>query len=377
MKRTRRTLHAGSLLAVLMVAALLAGCENPGDPFGVLDEVRADGSSVRLLGWVLDTSDPTETVEVHVYVDGRGHGAFRADAHRPDVEGVWGGVFEDMGPRHGVDVTIDVAENGTHDVCLYGINIGAGRANTLIGCQRVTTFGLSPIGTLDRLIENPTAGTTRLVGWSKDPESSAPIEVQVTADGAVVGTYRADRPRPDVQAAIPGAGPAHGFDITIPIGNYLDGTRLCVYGVNVGRSGGNPLLGCELRPVVTTTVNGIVVAASIGDDLRGLIDLAATRGLALSGTGFRTSEQQIALRRQNCGTSQYAIYEAPASACSPPTARPGTSMHERGLAIDFRCNGAGMGSTSSPCYPFLVANAATFGLYNLPGEPWHWSVNGQ
>ena len=42
-----------------------------------------------------------------------------------------------------------------------------------------------------------------------------------------------------------------------------------------------------------------------------------------------------AVRRANCGSSNYAIYQMPASACSPPTARPGTSMHEQGLAIDF------------------------------------------
>jgi D-alanyl-D-alanine carboxypeptidase len=46
------------------------------------------------------------------------------------------------------------------------------------------------------------------------------------------------------------------------------------------------------------------------------------------------------------------------------------------LAIDFRCAGAGIGSRSSPCYVWLAANAAAYGFYNLPSEPWHWSVNG-
>ncbi len=32
--------------------------------------------------------------------------------------------------------------------------------------------------------------------------------------------------------------------------------------------------------------------------------------------------------------------------------------------------------TSSPCYRWLVTNAATYGLYNLPTEAWHWSTNG-
>ena len=60
------------------------------------------------------------------------------------------------------------------------------------------------------------------------------------------------------------------------------------------------------------------------------------------------------------------------SACSPPTARPGQSMHEVGLAIDF--SNCGSGST---CFRWLRANAGGYGFINLPSEPWHWSVNGQ
>ena len=55
-----------------------------------------------------------------------------------------------------------------------------------------------------------------------------------------------------------------------------------------------------------------------------------------------------------------------------PVAPPGTSMHERGLAIDFdNCSWR-----SSACYVWLANNASGFGFYNLPSEPWHWSVNG-
>ena len=60
-----------------------------------------------------------------------------------------------------------------------------------------------------------------------------------------------------------------------------------------------------------------------------------------------------------------------------PTARPGQSNHERGLAIDFTYAGRAINSRRSPAYQWLSANAASYGLYNLPSEPWHWSVNGQ
>jgi hypothetical protein len=124
-----------------------------------------------------------------------------------------------------------------------------------------------------------------------------------------------------------------------------------------------------------TTVRGITVASSIGNNLAALLNAADAAGLSLSGGGYRDSAQQIATRRNNCGSSNYDIYTKPASSCSPPTARPGSSMHERGLAVDFT-NGGRILSRSNPAYGWLKANASRFGFYNLPSEPWHWSVNG-
>jgi D-alanyl-D-alanine carboxypeptidase len=51
-------------------------------------------------------------------------------------------------------------------------------------------------------------------------------------------------------------------------------------------------------------------------------------------------------------------------------------MHELGLAIDFTLNGSLISSRSNPGYQWLAANAGGYGFYNLPSEPWHWSVNG-
>jgi len=98
--------------------------------------------------------------------------------------------------------------------------------------------------------------------------------------------------------------------------------------------------------------------------------------LSLGGGGFRDAAAQIATRRNNCGTSDFAIWEMPASQCSPPTARPGTSMHEQGMAVDFTCSGSLIRDQASPCFVWLAANAASYGFYNLPSEPWHWSING-
>jgi hypothetical protein len=125
------------------------------------------------------------------------------------------------------------------------------------------------------------------------------------------------------------------------------------------------------------TVRGITVAASVAPGLAALLDAADADGISLSGGGYRDPQAQVAVRRANCGTSDYAIYDMPPSQCSPQTARPGTSMHEQGLAIDFSANGSLITSRSSPGFRWLAANAGRFGLRNLPEEPWHWSTNGR
>jgi LAS superfamily LD-carboxypeptidase LdcB len=116
----------------------------------------------------------------------------------------------------------------------------------------------------------------------------------------------------------------------------------------------------------------ITVATSLVADLKALLAAAKADKLSLCGGGYRSAEAQIAVRKANCGTTYYDIWQKPSKECSPPTAIPGTSMHEKGLAIDFlTCD-----TRTTACYRWLAANAADFGLQNLPSEPWHWSTNG-
>lgn len=124
-------------------------------------------------------------------------------------------------------------------------------------------------------------------------------------------------------------------------------------------------------------VRGIQVARQIAPQIEALLAAATADGVRLSGGGFRTPDKQIELRRQHCGPTPYDIYEKPSDQCTPPTARPGSSLHERGLAIDFTYNGRLIESHSNAGFQWLAANAARFGLKNLPSEPWHWSINGR
>ena len=135
--------------------------------------------------------------------------------------------------------------------------------------------------------------------------------------------------------------------------------------VSRGSSGGGASVGS------LSTVRGITVASSIADNLASLLDAAAADGHSFGGGGYRDPSDQQRLRDQNCPSG-----DASPSSCHPPTARPGHSMHEQGLAVDFTYEGGLIQSRSNPGYRWLAANAASYGFYNLPSEPWHWSVNG-
>lgn len=124
-------------------------------------------------------------------------------------------------------------------------------------------------------------------------------------------------------------------------------------------------------------VRGIKVARQIAPKVEALLAAAEADGIGLGGWGYRSHDKQIELRKSHCGPTHYDIYQKPSSQCTPPTATPGKSMHEKGLAIDITYNGNTIKSRNSPAFQWLSRNAEKFGLFNLPSEPWHWSVNGR
>ena len=127
-------------------------------------------------------------------------------------------------------------------------------------------------------------------------------------------------------------------------------------------------------PDEIVSVAGIQVHRDIAQQVQELLSAAAADGVNLSGWGWRDSAEQIRLREQNCGSSEFDIWERSPSSCFPPTARPGQSNHERGLAIDFTYNGASMTTHSNPGFQWLAENGSRWGFINLPSEPWHWST---
>ena len=132
-----------------------------------------------------------------------------------------------------------------------------------------------------------------------------------------------------------------------------------------------------ITPVNTTWVRGIEVATQIAPQFEALMAAAEADGLQLAGSGYRNTARQIEIRREVCGPTDYDIYLKPSWECSPPVARPGTSMHEKGLAIDFTDGEDLVRREDHPVHQWLANYAKTHPfLRNLKGEPWHWSTTG-
>lgn len=196
----------------------------PGDPspIGRVESVSTTPGAVRLQGWTVDP-DSSASLDVHVYVDGAGNGAYRANLPRPDVEAAYR-----LGAEHGFDITIPV-RSGSFEVCLAFINVGAGQ-NTW-SCHTAATPSGSPFGNVESAqIEGR---SMVLSGWVIDPDVASPIDVHAYVNGSAWGgATTANLPRTDVGRAYPGYGNAHGFRIVVPLPVGTNAVHLAF--VNVG-----------------------------------------------------------------------------------------------------------------------------------------------
>ena len=203
-----------------------------GPPFGALDSVQPGPDVVRVSGWVIDP-DSSAATSVHVYVDGRAT-VVPANTTRADV----GASYASYGNGHGFNRVVS-APPGTHQVCVYGINIAGPPGNTTLGCRTVTIGG-PPFGSLDRVAAS--AGALRVEGWALDPDTGRSDTVHVYVDGKPT-VIRADRKRLDVGRLFPLYGDHAGYRVTINESAGLH--QVCAYGINIAGPGANTTLGCR------------------------------------------------------------------------------------------------------------------------------------
>jgi len=219
-------------------------------PFGALDSVRRFPDHLSVRGWAIDPN-VTDSLTVTVYVDGNGVAIGSAASPRPDVGAAFGAY---AAAPHGFDIPLGLPPPGPHTVCVYGLNVGYG-LNAPVGCAAFTV-ATNPYGALDTVAQSP--GAVHVAGWAIDPDTSGSIVTHVYVDGVPIIPTVANRSRPDVDAAYPAYGAAHGFDASVPT-NAASRHQICVYGINVG-SGTNALVGCAVYTPATNPFGALDTA---------------------------------------------------------------------------------------------------------------------
>lgn len=102
---------------------------------------------------------------------------------------------------------------------------------------------------------------------------------------------------------------------------------------------------------------GYLISPQIADSFDRMVADASKSGVTLRiNSAYRSSAEQAVL---------YAQYQAGEG---PIAAPPGSSMHNKGLAIDF--------ANEPGAYDWLKSNATNYGLHNFDPEPWHYSTTG-
>lgn len=200
------------------------------NPLLRVNTAAALGSTVTMSGWAFDPDDRAKSIGIYVYNGRTVVAHLRADRSRPDVNRIY-----HLTNGHGYRVAV-TATNGTHTYCVQANNIGYGNLSPRI-CRTVTVNG-DPLGSFESASTQP--GSVTLSGWAFDRDNkSASSSVQVREGGAVIGTYVANGPRPDVNTRYHITG-AHGFTVTF--GASAGPHTYAVYAVNLGSAKAHPFV---------------------------------------------------------------------------------------------------------------------------------------
>ena len=206
-------------------------------PIGSFDAHIVAPGVATVTGWALFQASSSPAL-AHVYVNGRFAAGATADLARPDVAAAVPGAGTNVG--FSVTVPLDRASN---EVCAYAV-APAGNASSLLACRTIVV-DTQPFGSLDFV--SPTPGGVRVGGWAMDPNAAGPIDVHVYVNNRFGAAVRAANSRGDLATIFPAYGPAHGFDVTLPVDAATN--TVCAYAINAG-PGDHQLLGC--RTVVNT-----------------------------------------------------------------------------------------------------------------------------
>lgn len=182
---------------------------------------RGSTTSAEACGYITDVVSP---IQYGVLDDGLTHLVHNAftwdiDGNATNIPGDSGGPVYAVNPDgSAVAVAVGIISGYAPP---YSLATKVSSAMAYTGTTLASTLGRPPFGHLDLAVAS--GNTLRLTGWAFDPDNaqqsiSLHVYVGGPAGSGAPGYVRlANGSRPDVAAAYPGAGAAHGFDTTVPI----------------------------------------------------------------------------------------------------------------------------------------------------------------
>jgi hypothetical protein len=223
-------------------------------PIGNLDRVWASAGTVVVSGWALNPSAPSEPAYVEVSIDGVVRQSLLATESRGDV----GSALPGVGDAHGFR-PLYATSPGLHSVCVRAFGVVLNRMlDTPLGCRSVAVQITTPLASWDWL----TVSGSKVVvgGWAVDPDApTARVAMHVYVDGRWGAAVTANGDRPDVGAAFPDAGSAHGFTYSATLSSGAH--SVCVYAIDVENSSQHTSLGCRAFTLQPVTAADAIQAA--------------------------------------------------------------------------------------------------------------------
>ncbi|MEO6503576.1 MAG: fibronectin type III domain-containing protein, partial [Jatrophihabitantaceae bacterium] len=239
----------------------------------------------------------TSSIAVRIYLDGRYVANGTAATARPDLLT----RYPANGQNHGFSIFTPTPA-GTHQLCAYGMNVGAGTVNTRFGCATVTRTS-DPVGSGASIARVGVSDAIAVSGWALDPDTASPIKVQVTSDGLDKQQLSANLAAAGSVAAWPRYGANHGYSATVSLDGFEH--TVCIRALNVG-AGKDVAQGCKL----ITTSGSTAPAAPTG-----LSGLAGSKLVNLQWTASRSITSPVT-SYQVTVTPSGRIVAVPATAVS-------------------------------------------------------------
>jgi len=208
-------------------------------------------ATLNATGWALDPTWPQLQAQVHVYSGPAGGAQTVTPIVASQATPAPPASVSSGGVNHGFAFSRSISSPGAYSVCAYAIGMAPfnGGSNPQLGCSTVQASARPPIGSFDSLTR--TESGLQVSGWSLDRDVltvGTQIHAYVTAPNGATNLYGtwATTLRSDIGATYPGAGPNHGYELTVPAtqaGTY----QVCVYAIGAAflNRGANVQLGCR------------------------------------------------------------------------------------------------------------------------------------